>query len=81
MKTEQEIINELHAHPEKFSPNVILRGVYQETILPGVAFIGGGGELAYWMELSNVFEQVGVPYPVLQLRNSFAFIRTTYCTP
>ncbi len=73
--TEQEIINELHAHPEKFSPNVILRGVYQETILPGVAFIGGGGELAYWMELSNVFEQVGVPYPVLQLRNSFAFIR------
>ena len=73
--SEQEIINELHTHPEKFSPNVILRGVYQETILPGVAFIGGGGELAYWMELSNVFEQVDVPYPVLQLRNSFAFIR------
>ncbi|MCX6212770.1 MAG: bacillithiol biosynthesis cysteine-adding enzyme BshC [Bacteroidetes bacterium] len=69
--TEEEIVQELHAHPDKFSPNVILRGVYQETILPGIAFIGGGGELAYWMELKNVFNEVKVHYPILQLRNSF----------
>jgi bacillithiol biosynthesis cysteine-adding enzyme BshC len=69
--TEKEIIAQLHQHPERFSPNVILRGVYQETILPGVVFVGGGGELAYWMELKNVFDQVGVHYPLLQLRNSF----------
>jgi bacillithiol biosynthesis cysteine-adding enzyme BshC len=73
--TEKEIIAELHQYPERFSPNVILRGVYQETILPGVVFVGGGGELAYWMELKNVFDQVGVHYPVLQLRNSFLLIR------
>ena len=70
-----EIIAELHQYPERFSPNVILRGVYQETILPGVVFIGGGGELAYWMELKNVFHQVGVHYPLLQLRNSFLLMR------
>ena len=69
--TEKEIIAELNQYPERFSPNVILRGVYQETILPGVVFVGGGGELAYWMELKNVFHQVGVHYPLLQLRNSF----------
>jgi bacillithiol biosynthesis cysteine-adding enzyme BshC len=69
--TEAEIIAELHQHPERFSPNVILRGVFQETVLPGVVFVGGGGELAYWMELKNVFQQVGVHYPLLQLRNSF----------
>ena len=73
--TQEEIIAELHAHPERFSPNVILRGVYQETILPGIVFIGGGGELAYWMELKEVFGAVGVHYPVLQLRNSFLFIK------
>ena len=73
--TQAEIIAELHQHPERFSPNVILRGVYQETILPGVVFVGGGGELAYWMELKNVFQQVGVHYPLLQLRNSFLLIR------
>ncbi len=69
--SEAEIINELHQHPERFSPNVILRGVYQETILPGIVFVGGGGELAYWMELKQVFEKVGAHYPLLQLRNSF----------
>ena len=69
--TEAEIIAALHQHPERFSPNVILRGVFQETILPGVVFVGGGGELAYWMELKNVFDQVDVHYPLLQLRNSF----------
>ena len=73
--TASEIIAELHQYPERFSPNVILRGVYQETILPGVVFVGGGGELAYWMELKNVFQQVGVHYPLLQLRNSFLLIR------
>ena len=73
--TEKEIIAELHQYPERFSPNVILRGVYQETILPGIVFVGGGGELAYWMELKNVFQQLGVHYPLLQLRNSFLLIR------
>ena len=74
--SEEAILTELQNHPERFSPNVILRGVFQETILPGVVFIGGGGELAYWMELKNVFSEANVPMPVLQLRNSFLFIRS-----
>ena len=69
-----EILNELEMHPERFSPNVILRPVFQEMILPNVAFIGGGGEIAYWLELKNVFEAVQVPFPVLVLRNSFLLI-------
>lgn len=69
--TGNEILDELKAHPERFSPNVILRGLYQETILPNIAFIGGGGELAYWLELKTVFDFYKVPFPVLVLRNSF----------
>lgn len=68
------ILEELHQHPERFSPNVILRPVLQETILPNIAFIGGGGELAYWLELKKVFDAVQVPYPMLIVRNSFLFI-------
>jgi bacillithiol biosynthesis cysteine-adding enzyme BshC len=71
---EAGILEELAAHPERFSPNVILRGVFQETILPNIAFIGGGGELAYWLELKQVFAAAGVPYPVLLLRNSFLLV-------
>ena len=69
--TQAEMISELEKHPEKFSPNVILRGAYQETILPNIAFVGGGAELAYWMELKALFAGLAIPYPVLVIRNSF----------
>jgi len=69
------VLNELEQFPERFSANVILRGVFQETILPNILFVGGGGELAYWLELKKVFAASEVPYPVLLLRNSFALIR------
>lgn len=69
--SEDEMVKELQQHPERFSPNVILRGLYEETILPNIAFIGGGGETAYWLQLKGLFEHYKVPYPVLILRNSF----------
>ncbi|MFC3855574.1 bacillithiol biosynthesis cysteine-adding enzyme BshC [Chitinophaga sp. GCM10012297] len=73
--TWDELRAELHAHPERFSPNVILRGILQETILPNIAFIGGGGEVAYWLELKDLFRHHKVPYPVVLLRNSFLWVR------
>lgn len=72
--TNEEFKNELIQYPERFSPNVILRALYQETILPNLVFIGGGGELAYWLELKDMFRHYNVPYPVLILRNSFLLI-------
>ena len=72
--SKDELREELHNFPERFSPNVILRGVFQETILPNIAFIGGGGELAYWLEFKNLFDYHQVPYPLLVLRNSFLVI-------
>jgi uncharacterized protein YllA (UPF0747 family) len=53
---------------------VILRGLFQETILPNIAFIGGGGETAYWLELKDLFEHYKRPFPLLILRNSFLFV-------
>ncbi|MCW3093218.1 MAG: bshC [Ferruginibacter sp.] len=72
----EEILFELNQFPERFSPNVILRPIFQEWILPNLAFIGGGGEIAYWLQLKKVFESVGVPYPVLVVRNSFMVINS-----
>ena len=72
--SEEELKNELQVHPERFSPNVILRGLYQETILPNIAFIGGGGETAYWLQLKDLFEHYKIPFPVLVLRNSFLIL-------
>lgn len=72
--SEAELLLELDTHPERFSPNVILRGLYQETLLPNIAFIGGGGEIAYWLELKGLFAYYKVPFPVLVVRNSFLLI-------
>ena len=69
---------ELANFPERFSPNVILRGLYQETILPNIAFVGGGGEMAYWLEFKPLFKHYRVPFPVLILRNSFLLIRKNW---
>ena len=68
--SETEIIQMVADYPEKFSPNVVLRPLYQETILPNLCYIGGGGELAYWLELKTVFEFHKTTFPILMLRNS-----------
>ena len=68
--SESEILVELENNPEKFSPNVILRPLYQEVILPNLCYIGGGGEIAYWLELKSNFEANNVTFPMLLLRNS-----------
>lgn len=71
---EQQIQAELAQQPERFSPNVILRGLYQETILPNVCFIGGGAELAYWLQLRPLFVHYKVFYPQVMLRQSVQII-------
>ena len=68
---QEELLKHVNDFPERFSPNVITRGLLQETILPNIAYIGGGGELAYWLELKQVFAEANVFYPQLLLRNSF----------
>jgi len=67
---ESEILETLEKHPEKFSPNVIMRPLYQEVILPNICYVGGGGELAYWLELKAYFDKINVTFPILLLRNS-----------
>jgi bacillithiol biosynthesis cysteine-adding enzyme BshC len=71
---EAALIAELDTYPDRFSPNVILRGLYQETLLPDIAFIGGGSEVAYWMELKKVFGYYHVFYPAILLRQSVLWL-------
>ncbi len=65
-----EILVELENNPHNFSPNALLRPLYQEVILPNLCYVGGGGELAYWFQLKDYFKSVSIPFPILLLRNS-----------
>ncbi len=73
--SKEEILNDLASHPERFSPNVILRTLYQEKVLPNLAYVGGPGEIAYWLQFKGAFDNYNINFPMLVLRNS-AFIIT-----
>ena len=70
----EEIAADMDAHPQDYSPNVFLRPLYQETVLPNLAYIGGGGEVSYWLELSALFDYYKVNYPMLVLRSSLGVL-------
>ncbi len=72
--SEAEILQLLASNPEKFSPNVILRPLYQEVILPNLCYVGGGGEIAYWLELKSNFDYHKVTFPILLIRNSVLLV-------
>ncbi|ALI98629.1 bacillithiol biosynthesis cysteine-adding enzyme BshC [Rufibacter tibetensis] len=72
--TKEQMLQLVEEQPEKFSPNVVLRPLYQEMVLPNLAYIGGGAEVAYWFQLKDMFEAFGVPYPAVMLRNSAMYV-------
>ncbi len=77
--TRDELIAEVEDFPERFSPNVITRPLYQEVILPNLCYIGGGAEITYWLELKSTFEKLNVPFPILLIRNSGMIISSKQC--
>ena len=72
--SKNEILTKLNTHPEKFSPNVLLRPLYQEKVLPNLAYIGGPGETAYWLQLKSHFEYHNINFPMVVLRDSAQWI-------
>lgn len=72
--TKESIFDLIEKNPEIFSPNVIMRPLYQEVILPNLCYIGGGGEIAYWLELKSFFEESKVSFPILLVRNSVLLV-------
>ena len=72
--SQAELLALARQHPEQFSPNVVLRPVYQEILLPNLAYVGGGAKVAYWFQLKDVFAAFGVPFPIVLPRNSAEYI-------
>ncbi len=73
--SKETLLELLREHTERFSPNVVLRALVQQMILPGIAYIGGGAEVSYWMEINALFNQLHVPFPMLVRRDSAIWIK------
>ncbi|MCX8112501.1 MAG: bacillithiol biosynthesis cysteine-adding enzyme BshC [Bacteroidia bacterium] len=67
-KEESELLQAAYRFPQSLSPNVLLRPVFQEYILPNVAYVAGPGEVRYWLELLPIFQAFEVPMPVIYPR-------------
>ncbi len=72
--SEEEMLAMVKTNPERFSPNVVLRPLYQEMILPNLAYVGGPSEVPYWMQLRAVFMHYKMPFPVLMPRNFALYV-------
>jgi bacillithiol biosynthesis cysteine-adding enzyme BshC len=72
--TVEAMENLIEHNPAHISPNVLLRPIYQQSILPNVVYIGGPAEFAYWMQCAKAFEVCNVPAPQIQLRFSSVYI-------
>jgi bacillithiol synthase len=72
--TGEQLKKMISEEPWKLSPNVTLRPVYQQTILPNIAYVGGPGELAYWLEYKKMFDELSVFFPLLVPRNFITII-------
>ena len=66
---------EIEENSERFSPNVLLRPLYQECVLPNIATIGGGAEVAYWLQLKSMFDAQNVVFPMLVIRKSYLSVK------
>jgi bacillithiol biosynthesis cysteine-adding enzyme BshC len=74
MATKEDLLRLAKEKPSLFSPNVLLRPLYQDAILPTVAYVGGPSEIAYFGQLKGVYEAFGLPMPVVYPRKSLTIV-------
>ncbi len=72
--TRAEALELVHRSPESFSPNVLLRPLMQDLLLPTAMYVGGPGEIAYFAQCRPLYEWAGLPMPIIYPRASATFL-------
>ena len=72
--TRDELLLMVDENPESFSPNVVLRPIVQDSILPTAAYVAGPGEVAYFAQFRSIYEWASVPMPIIYPRASVTLV-------
>ena len=70
----EELAALLRAQPGAFTPNAVLRPLFEDTIFPSLAVVLGPAELAYFSELTLAYERMGIPMPLMFPRSSLTLV-------
>jgi bacillithiol biosynthesis cysteine-adding enzyme BshC len=70
----ESLIRQVATAPDRFSPNVLLRPVVQDTLFPTICYVAGPSELAYLGQLREVYESFDVPMPLMYPRATATLI-------
>ena len=74
--TKDELLDRLDASPEQFSPNVVLRPLMQDWLLPTAIYVGGPGEVSYFAQYKGVYDWAGLPMPLIHPRASVSLVES-----
>lgn len=70
----EEMMNNLFSNPENFSPNVVLRPICQDYLLPTIAYVAGPAEVSYYAQLKPAYRHYELTMPVIYPRVSVTII-------
>jgi bacillithiol biosynthesis cysteine-adding enzyme BshC len=76
--TQSDLLSKVAIEPERFSPNVVLRPLYQDMLLPTVAYVAGPGEIAYFAQFKSAYQWAGIPMPVIEPRLSATIVEDRF---
>ncbi len=74
--TKDELLHQVETRPEFFSPNVLLRPLYQDALLPTIAYVAGPAELAYYAQMKGIYEAFKIPMPIIYPRKSLTLLES-----
>ncbi len=74
----EKVQERMRHYPEEFSTNVVLRPVIQDVYLPTIAYVAGPGEAAYYAQLKEVYEKLGMNMPIIMLRENYTVVPQTF---
>jgi bacillithiol biosynthesis cysteine-adding enzyme BshC len=70
----EDLLKLAHSDASLFSPNALLRPLYQDTLLPTAVYVGGPGEIGYFAQLKGVYESFGLAMPLVYPRKNLTLL-------
>jgi bacillithiol biosynthesis cysteine-adding enzyme BshC len=74
--SQEEILDKVEKEPERFSPNVLLRPICQDFLLPTAFYVGGPSEISYFAQVTPLYDFYNLQTPIIYPRSSATLLES-----